>query len=146
MALAEFGADGSASAVYAMANAWYGIDLGGITPFIGAGIGIANLTLDSQYDAPYTPASFDESGTTYAAQVGAGVSINVTESMALTARYRYFMTGDVDFTDGQGDTVTGQPCHQHRRRWSQDLVLRSDCIRTQRAASAARFFLPGPIR
>jgi opacity protein-like surface antigen len=103
----EFSADGSASALYAMANAWYGIDLGGITPFIGAGIGIANLTLDSQYDAPYNVASFDESGTTYAAQVGAGVSINVTDSMALTARYRYFMTGDVEFTDGQGDTVTG---------------------------------------
>ncbi|WP_421759626.1 outer membrane protein [Devosia sp.] len=102
-----FGAEGSASAVYAMANAWYGIDLGGITPFIGAGVGIANLTLDSQYDAPFNNASFEDSGVTYAAQVGAGVSLNVTDNMALTARYRYLMTGDVDFTDGDGDTVTG---------------------------------------
>lgn len=103
----EFDADGSASAIYAMANAWYGIDLGGITPFIGGGVGIANLTLDSQYDSPFDGASFEDSGVTYAAQLGAGVSLNVTDNMALTARYRYLMTGDVDFTDGDGDTVTG---------------------------------------
>ena len=85
-----------------MTNLWYGFTVGPVTPFIGAGVGVANLGITTKYDAPFDAASFSDSATTYAAQVGAGVSVALTENVSLTGRYRYFSTGDVTLTDGQG--------------------------------------------
>jgi opacity protein-like surface antigen len=108
----EFGgtpydAEGSASMAYAMLNAWYGFDLGGVTPFIGGGVGFASATLDSEFSAPFTTASFTDTDYAWAAQIGAGLSVAVTEDIALTGRYRYLATGDFTLTDGDGDDITG---------------------------------------
>jgi opacity protein-like surface antigen len=102
-----FDSEGSASALYGMINAWYGVDLGGITPFIGGGVGVAHVTLDGDFGGPLAASAFEESATTYAVQVGVGAAVSVTEDVDLVARYRYFMTGDVEFIDGLGSTVTG---------------------------------------
>jgi opacity protein-like surface antigen len=98
--------EGSASITYAMVNAWYGFDLGGITPFIGGGFGAASLDVDATFPALPT-ASIDDSAVTWAAQVGAGVSLAVTEDISVTGRYRYLATGEVSLTDVDGDENTG---------------------------------------
>lgn len=101
----EFGADGQISVLYAMANLWYGFDMGGFTPFAGGGIGYARISLDAQYDAPFSAASFEASADTYAWQVGAGVAVDITPTVELVARYRYLATGEVTVIDGQGSSV-----------------------------------------
>lgn len=99
---------GTGTVAYGLVNAWYGFDLGnGITPFIGGGVGVANLTLDSVYTGDLFEAStFKDSATTYAAQIGGGVTLQLTDAVSLVGRYSYFKTGDVDFVDGQGTTLT----------------------------------------
>jgi opacity protein-like surface antigen len=102
----ETDADGPASITYAMLNAWYGVDLGGITPFIGGGVGVASVALDGVFaEIPGSP--IDDSEVTWAAQIGAGVSLDVTEDISLVGRYRYMMTGEIGLLDGAGDTNTG---------------------------------------
>lgn len=44
-------AEGSGSIRYGMINAWYGFDLGGITPFIGGGAGVASVAVDADFTA-----------------------------------------------------------------------------------------------
>jgi len=102
-----YDAEGSASMTYAMVNAWYGFDLGGVTPFIGGGVGLASATLDSEFSAPFETASFTDTSYALAAQVGAGISLAVTEDISLTGRYRYLATGDFTMTDGDNDDITG---------------------------------------
>lgn len=99
---------GTGTVAYGLVNAWYGFELGnGITPFIGGGVGVASLTLDSVYTGDLFAAStFKDSATTYAAQVGGGVALRLTDAMSVVGRYSYFKTGDVDFVDGQGTTLT----------------------------------------
>jgi opacity protein-like surface antigen len=98
--------DGSASITYAMVNGWYGFDLGGISPFIGGGVGVASLAVDAEFPALPT-ASIDDSAVTWAAQLGAGVSFALTEDISLTGRYRYLTTGEVSLTDVDGDENVG---------------------------------------
>jgi opacity protein-like surface antigen len=98
---------GTGSVLYGMVNAWYGVDLGNITPFVGGGVGVASMTLDSVYTgAMFEDSTFKDSDATWAAQIGAGLAVAVTEDIDLVGRYRYFTTGDVSFVDGQGTTLT----------------------------------------
>lgn len=98
---------GTGSVLYGMLNAWYGVDLGGITPFIGGGAGVANVNLDSTYTgALFEASTFEDSAVTWAAQVGGGVSLALANNIDLVGRYRYFATGDFDVVDGQGTTLT----------------------------------------
>ena len=89
-----------------MVNGWYGFDLGGISPFIGGGVGVASLAVDAEFPALPT-ASIDDSAVTWAAQLGAGVSFALTEDISLTGRYRYLTTGEVSLTDVDGDENVG---------------------------------------
>ncbi len=98
--------EGTASITYGMINAWYGFDLGGITPFIGGGVGIASVALDADFTG-VPDSGIDDSEATWAAQVGAGVSFALTDDISLAGRYRYIATGEVSLTDAVGDENTG---------------------------------------
>lgn len=98
--------DGTASITYGMINAWYAFDLGGITPFIGGGVGIASVALDADFTA-VPDSGIDDSETTWAAQVGAGLSFALTDDISLAGRYRYVTTGEVSLTDAADDENTG---------------------------------------
>ena len=98
--------EGSASITYAMLNAWYGIDLGGVTPFVGAGLGVASLAVDADF-TDFSTASIDDTETTWAAQIGAGLSVDVADNIAVTGRYRYMTTGEVSLTDASNHQNTG---------------------------------------
>jgi opacity protein-like surface antigen len=99
-------AEGTAGITYGMINAWYGVDLGGVTPFIGAGVGAALVSLDSIFTG-FPDSAIEDSEPTWAVQVGAGVAIALTDDISLTARYRHLQTGEVSLTDAAGDDNTG---------------------------------------
>lgn len=86
--------EGNASVHSLMANACYDIDAGGITPYVTAGVGVAqvgghNIKAEGAAGSPYSVRE-----TTMAWQVGAGVAIPLTDALDLDARYRYFATTD----------------------------------------------------
>ena len=102
----ELGATGDTSITYGMINAWYGFDLGAITPFIGGGVGVASVALNSEFTG-VPDSGIDDSEMTWAAQIGAGVSLALTEDISVTGRYRYLTTGEVSMTDAAGAENTG---------------------------------------
>jgi opacity protein-like surface antigen len=72
-----------------MANAWYDfhdVSLGGFTPYVGGGIGVAEVQMGGYLGHPI----FEKNETVFAWQVGAGVSMPVADNLALFVDYRYF--------------------------------------------------------
>ncbi|HOX16422.1 MAG TPA: outer membrane beta-barrel protein [Smithellaceae bacterium] len=67
------------------------------TPYISAGIGIANVGVKSDYyydhhnDRYYY---YDDDDTVFAYQVGAGVAYSINKNMILDLKYRFFATED----------------------------------------------------
>ena len=98
-----FKSDGDIESFSVMANLWYDYDMGSdlpVTPFIGAGNGVANLDIDysGAITLPGTTASFDTDADdwVFAWQLGAGLGYEFDGGMMLSAQYRYFSTGDLD--------------------------------------------------
>jgi OOP family OmpA-OmpF porin len=84
----------------AMANAYYHLHTGTpFTPYIGAGIGVAQLTIDAK---PQGAAEFKDSDTQFAYQGIAGVSYALTNQLSLGLEYRYFATTDPNYSDNPG--------------------------------------------
>ncbi len=78
-----------------MANIWYDFELGGISPYIGGGVGWAETELDGNYlgTSLSGPFSFSDSG--FAWQLGAGINFDVSPNIKLGVGYRYFAGPDV---------------------------------------------------
>ena len=70
-----------------------------VTPFIGAGLGFANIAV-SDYNYADSALAYDEDerddDTVFAYQFSAGVGFEVTESITLDLRYRYVATENVE--------------------------------------------------
>jgi opacity protein-like surface antigen len=78
-----------------MANAWYDFhDIlpYGITPYVGGGIGFAQVKISGMLD---TIKLHEKDSTVFAWQIGSGVSFPITNSMKLFADYRYFAADSV---------------------------------------------------
>lgn len=94
-----FSADGDVSALSLLANGFWDIPTGGpVTPYLGAGIGVAQVSMDD----PSFP--IDDDDTVFAYQLAAGVAFDLTPTLALDLGYRYFATTDPEFTDDFGDS------------------------------------------
>ena len=79
-----------------MANLWYDFDVGGISPYIGGGIGWAETELEGAYlGGAVSPAPFSFSDSGFAWQLGAGVNFDVSPNIKLGVGYRYFEGPDV---------------------------------------------------
>ncbi len=77
----------------AMGNLWLDIPVGDtIVPYVGGGVGIAGFEIDGEGKGKF------------AWQLGAGVALNVSETIAVTVDYRHRQTGrtvvDYDSTSG----------------------------------------------
>jgi opacity protein-like surface antigen len=84
--------DHQATAV--MANVWYDFDVGGIRPYIGGGIGWADVELDGTYVGGTIPAiDFSDDG--FAWQAGAGINFAISPNVQLGVGYRYFSGPEV---------------------------------------------------
>lgn len=90
--------DGDISAFTTLVNGYYDFNLGrfgaegaaaNLTPFIGAGIGLAVLDTDGDLG--------DEDDTVFAYQAIAGISYAFTPSVAVTMSYNYLGTSESDF-------------------------------------------------
>lgn len=83
--------DGDIATVSLMGNAFYGLSNNSrFTPFVGAGLGFANIEADIERGD-------EEDDTVFAYQVAAGASMAVTETLDIDLQYRYFATEDPDF-------------------------------------------------
>lgn len=92
--------NGDISSLSFMANGFYDINVGApIIPFIGAGVGLAVISVDS-FDA-----AVDDSDTVFAYQLAAGISFKLAPQLNLDLQYRFFGTSDPKFTDDFGDTL-----------------------------------------
>lgn len=84
------------SALSVLANVWYDFDLGDVSPYIGGGIGWADVEADGNFadagPAVY-PFSFSDDG--FAWQLGAGINFDISPNMKLGVGYRYFVGPEV---------------------------------------------------
>ena len=88
-------ADGDLDQTAFMVNGYYDIPTGmAITPYIGAGIGVAHVSADDFV------AGSDEDDDVFAYQAIAGAEVNVAPQMDLYTEYKYFATDDVDLGTG----------------------------------------------
>jgi OOP family OmpA-OmpF porin len=86
----EVPSDIQLSAYSLMANAWYdfhGFDFAGITPYIGGGIGLAQVQINGKLDGINL---IEKNDYTFAWQLGAGASLPISDSVKLFVDYRYF--------------------------------------------------------
>lgn len=98
--------DGRLNVTYAMANAWYGLDIGyGISPFLGGGIGYSWLDVEATY--PLSGSPLDDTASAFAWQLGAGAMFDVTDQISVMGRYRYLDTSEFTIQDDDGTDVTG---------------------------------------
>ena len=93
---------GDVSSVALMANAYYDFNnKSRFTPFIGAGIGLATVSLNDLHYVGYShDYDIDDSDTVFAYQFSAGVGFEITERITLDLKYRYFATNDADIDNG----------------------------------------------
>jgi opacity protein-like surface antigen len=88
------GLDGDASILTGMINLLAGVPLNGmIKPYIGAGAGVAHISLDDDF--------LDDSDTTFAAQAFAGVNVGITENVGVGIRGRVLHINDLEFEDDE---------------------------------------------
>ena len=84
--------DHQATAV--MANVWNDFDIGGFRPYLGGGIGWADVELDGTFVGGTLP-TLDVSDDGFAWQLGAGVNFQVSPNVQLGVGYRYFQAPEV---------------------------------------------------
>jgi opacity protein-like surface antigen len=84
--------DGDVSVTYIFGNLWYDFghvfDMGGITPYLGGGLGVGFVNVDvDSIDGIDFAASGSETGFAY--QLGGGLMWNIADNVALDLGYRY---------------------------------------------------------
>jgi len=89
-----------------LANGYYDFKVGGIDPYLTAGIGWASVGIND-VDKVSTVNLSSESHSVLAYQFGAGVAIPVAKNIAVDARYRFFRTSTVGMNNSNGDFQIG---------------------------------------
>lgn len=98
-------ASGDVSALAFMANVYYDFNADGKwKPFIGAGVGYANVSINNLAAGGFLLA--DDSAGVFAYQIKVGIGYAFTDSLDGTLGYRYFGTQDADFVDTSGAAFT----------------------------------------
>jgi opacity protein-like surface antigen len=93
---ADTGGDGDVESLVGLVNAYLDLDLDlPVRPFVGGGIGAAYLKVDAGDNSPI---DVDDDAGAFAWNLLAGVGYDVTESVALTATYRYLRLEGTDFS------------------------------------------------
>lgn len=91
-----------------MANGWYDLPVGGgWKPYVGGGLGVANVKL-SNVGFAGQPAFIDDSGNFLAYQLGAGLGYDITPTTTVSVDYRYFGTANPTFTMMDGTSFDSE--------------------------------------
>lgn len=93
---------GDVSALSVMANGYYDFHPANspVVPYLGLGIGFANVTADVTAPNISTLALIDDSTIVFAYQIMAGIGYKISPVTTFTADYRYFRTSDPEFETG----------------------------------------------
>jgi opacity protein-like surface antigen len=92
----DTGGDGDVESLVGLVNAYLDLDLDlPVRPFVGGGVGAAYLSVDTGDNSPI---DVDDDAGAFAWNLLAGVGYDVTESVALTATYRYLRLEGTDFS------------------------------------------------
>lgn len=94
-----------------MGNGYYDLLRGPVRPYLGAGAGVARVhvvTIGPRAPFPTeTPRTLiDDSGSAFAWQVMAGLSVSMSKRIALTAQYRWFDAARLSGHDSRGQQFT----------------------------------------
>ncbi len=104
--------EGDVTAFALMANLWYDFPIRNtnVTPFFGAGVGVAALDVSYAGEVLFTGQNTgagsivtfvsDTDDTVLAWQVGGGLGFDLGQGISLTAQYRYFATEDLTLPNG----------------------------------------------
>jgi opacity protein-like surface antigen len=76
-----------------MANVWYDFKVAGVKPYVGGGIGWADVEVDGVFQSKTVGNAFGESG--FAWQLGGGLRLPIDDKMDLGIGYRYFSGPDI---------------------------------------------------
>lgn len=96
--------NGDVTALSAMINGFYDFHLdGALTPYIGAGIGGAQIEVNGL--SPVGTTSISDEDTVLAYQAMLGVAFSLNESVSLTADYRYFGASDLSYSAANNTSV-----------------------------------------
>jgi opacity protein-like surface antigen len=88
---------GDTSSTALLFNGYYDFNnASAFTPFIGAGIGVANVEVND-FNILGLGGLPDDDDTVFAYQVGAGVAYAINENIDIDVKYRYFATSDPEF-------------------------------------------------
>ncbi len=92
-----------------MFNMYYDIDTGTkLTPYVGAGFGLAHIDAKSSYDHPNVAYSrVNASDTKFAWQLSAGAAYALTDNLAIDLGYRYTDLGSIKGNSNFMDAQTG---------------------------------------
>ncbi|MBI1340836.1 outer membrane beta-barrel protein [bacterium] len=95
----------------AMANAYVDFKMGGLEPYVGAGIGYAWSDLSVIAPRAGLPTEqprrlIDDNDDGFAYQAIAGVALPVSERLRMTLAYRWFDEGQFEGVDGRGEAIT----------------------------------------
>ncbi len=75
----------------ALANLWVDFPVGGVTPYVGGGLGVTGYELDGEGEARF------------AWQLGAGVAVPLVSNISLTGDYRYRQSKGVTIEDSANE-------------------------------------------
>lgn len=96
---------GFVSAMSYMGNVYYDFPVPILTPYVGIGIGLADIRMDGvATDQPFVVN--DSKDRVFAWQVGAGVAMTMAPLTSLVVDYRYFSAADATLTDAFGNEFT----------------------------------------
>lgn len=100
-------ASGEFDAYSAIANVFYDFDIGGgIEPYIGGGLGMAQVSIDG--GTPFAGQSINGDEWGLAVQAGAGLAIPLTNRLKLTADYRFMSVRGLEYTTSGGTNVDAE--------------------------------------
>lgn len=98
-------ADDTLTVLAATANAWYDLDTGTAwSPYIGIGVGAANVQVKLATGEETTDVYFEGSGWGFAYQAGVGVAVEVLTGFSLVGGYQFFGTLETKVTHSDADT------------------------------------------
>jgi opacity protein-like surface antigen len=96
--------DGDVTSLGLMVNAFYDFKTGTpFIPYIGAGIGMAQVSVNDLSILGVTV--LDDDDAVFAYQLIAGVGYAVSNAVTLDLQYKYLATADPEFTDVVGDKI-----------------------------------------
>lgn len=81
---------GSVEATAILVNLYRDFGEGRVVPYVGLGLGLAEISLEAAYTPPLNPAAVDDADMVFAYQVASGAAVRLSPTIDLDIGYRYF--------------------------------------------------------